>query len=207
MFKDRKDAGEKLAFACEDYKDDDPLVLAIPRGGVEPGYEVARHLGAEFSILISRKLPLPNNPEAGFGAIAEDGNLFIFEGAENWLPKDQIEQIVAEQKEVIKDRIAILRDSKPLPSISNRTVILIDDGIAMGSTMYVSIRMCKKQNAGEIIVAVPVADEVVYREMADMVEKMIVLEQPADFRAVAQVYENWTDLTDDDVKKILEKEI
>jgi predicted phosphoribosyltransferase len=205
MFKDREDAGKKLAIACEDYKDEDPLVLAIPRGGVEPGYHVARRLEADFSIIISRKLPLPDNPEAGFGAVAEDGNLFIYEGAENWLQKKQIEQIVKEQKEVIKERITVLRDNKPLPSVSNRTVILVDDGIAMGSTMYVSIRLCKRKNAREIVIAVPVADEIVCREMSKMVDKMIVLEQPPDFRAVAQVYENWYDVTDGEVLRILKR--
>ena len=93
MFKDKKDAGQKLAKALEKYKNKKVLVLAIPRGGVEAGYEVAKYLKADFSLLVPRKLPFPYNPEAGFGAIAEDGSTFIFEWADKELLKTEIEKI------------------------------------------------------------------------------------------------------------------
>lgn len=102
MFEDRKDAGEKLARALEKYKDKKVLVLAVPRGGVEVGYQVAQHLNADLSLLISRKLPFPDNPEAGFGAIAEDGSTFIFEDAEAWLSEGVIDRIKKEQIERLK---------------------------------------------------------------------------------------------------------
>ena len=94
MFRDRREAAQKLAKALEKYKDKDALVLAIPRGGVEVGSGVAKYLKAEFSIIISRKLPFPDNPEAGFGAIAEDGSVFMVEEFSNLLPEDVIEEII-----------------------------------------------------------------------------------------------------------------
>ena len=205
MFKNRKDAGEKLAHALEKYKNQNVIVLAIPKGGVEVGYEVAKYLNAEFSILISRKLPFPYEPEAGFGAIAEDGSTFIFDDATNWVPEEKIDEIIEIQKQEIKRRIAVLRNNKPLPNIKNRTVILIDDGIAAGSTMRTSIKLCKNKNAKELVVAVPVTGKRIAKEIREIVNEVIVLETPRFFRAVAQVYENWYDVSDEEVIEILEK--
>jgi len=205
MFKDRKDAGVKLARALEDYRDQDVLVLAIPRGGVQVGYEVARYLDSDFSIVITRKLPFPDNPEAGFGAIAEDGSRFIFRDAALSLPPPIVEHIVERQKKEIKRRIRVLRGGGPLPEIANRTVILVDDGIAMGSTMRASIQLCRKQGAGKIVVATPVAGPWVAQEIEAMVDQIVVLTKPASFRAVAQVYQDWYDVPDAEVLEIMEK--
>lgn len=205
MFKDRKEAGEKLAKRLEKYKNKRVLVLAIPKGGVEVGYEVAKYLNADFSLVISRKLPLPYNPEAGFGAIAENGSSFIFDWAEKELSKSEIEKIKKQQKSEIKRRIKVLRKGKPLPKISGRIVILIDDGLAMGSTMIATIMLCKKKKAKKIIVAVPVAGESVADNIKKMVDEIIVLEKPKFFQAVAQAYENWYDVSDREVLEIMEK--
>ena len=204
MFRDRTDAGKQLAQALEDYGQDNVLVLAIPRGGAELGYEVAKHLDAEFSILVSRKLPFPDNPEAGFGAMAEDGSTFIFKDTAGHLPAPTIERIVEDQKDEIERRVRVLRGGGPLPDIENRTVILVDDGIAMGSTMRASIRSCRNRNAGKIVVAVPVASPRVAREIEEMVDDLVVLETPPFFQAVAQVYEHWHDVSDEEVLEIME---
>lgn len=205
MFNDRKDAGEKLAKALEKYKDKGVLVLAIPRGGTEVGYQVARYLGAEFSIIVARKLPFPDNPEAGFGAIAEDGSIFTVENAKDWLPKDIIDRISEQERQEIKRRIQVLRKNKPLPEIKNRTVILVDDGIAMGSTMRASIKLCKNKKAKKIIVGVPVSGEDTAEKIRPIVDEMVVLEEPIFFRAVAQVYRTWYDVPDEEVSEILNK--
>jgi putative phosphoribosyl transferase len=205
MFIDRKDAGIKLAKALDRYKDKDVLVLAIPRGGVEVAYEVAKYLNAELSLLISRKLPIPYNPEAGFGAIAEDGSIYIVPNTNRWLSKKQFEKIKKEQIDEIKRRINILRQGKPLPEIKDRTVILIDDGLAMGSTMRAAIELCKNKKARRIIVAVPVAGKDVKDEIGKSVDEIIVLEMPVFFNAVAQVYLNWHDVTDNEVLEILNR--
>lgn len=205
MFKDRRDAGVRLARALEEYRDQDVLVLAIPRGGVEVGYEVARYLDADFTIVITRKLPFPDNPEAGFGAIAEDGSRFIFRDAARSLPPPIVERIVEQQQGEIRRRIRVLRGGGPLPEIRNRIVILVDDGIAMGSTMRASIQLCKKQGAGKIVVATPVAGWWVAQEIDVMVDQIVVLTKPASFRAVAQVYQDWYDVPDAEVLEIMEK--
>lgn len=207
MFKSRKDAGEKLALALEKYRAENPVILAIPRGGVEVGLQISKKLGADFSLVISRKLPFPDNPEAGFGAIAENGSTFILENADSWLARETIEQIKQEQIVEIERRINVLRGGKTLPDIAGRTVILIDDGIAMGSTMRAAIELCRNRKAGKVVVAVPVAGKEVADAIAKEADELVVLEVPVDFRAVAQAYENWYDVSDEEVLDLLRERI
>lgn len=205
MFDDRKDAGQKLALALDKYKDKGVVVLGIPRGGVEVGYYVAKHLNADFGIIVSRKLPTPDNPEAGFGAVAEDGSLFIFKDVFSYLSKDEIEAIIEEQKAEIKRRIDVLRQGKPLPEITGKTVIIVDDGIAMGSTMRASIELCKHKKAKRIVVASPVSGRETEEEFKHLVDDVIILEKPPFFTAVAQVYRNWSDVPNTEVLEIMKK--
>jgi predicted phosphoribosyltransferase len=203
MFKDRKDAGQKLAEQLQDYKDSNALILAIPRGGVELGYEVAKALHCDLSMIICRKLPYPHNPESGFGAIAEDGSVYIYEEATGDLSDEEIEHIKQAQQQEIKRRIAVLRGGTPLPSLKDRTVILVDDGIAMGSTMHAAVQMCRNSGAAKIVIAVPVVGERSKREFSKIVDELIVLESPIYFRAVAQVYEYWYDVSDEEVLALM----
>jgi putative phosphoribosyl transferase len=203
VFSDREDAGQQLARALGHYLNRAALVLAIPRGGVEIGYAVARLLNADLSLIVTRKLPYPDNPESGFGAISEDASVFIYPDAAAHLSADDIERIKDAQHREIERRIAVLRRGQPLPDITGRTVILVDDGIAMGSTMRASIELCKNQKAGKIVVAVPVAGERALREIRPLVDEMIVLESPPFFRAVAQVYEHWYDVSDCKVLELM----
>ena len=204
MFDDRRDAGRQLAKALADYQDKDVVVLAIPRGGVEVGYQVARALDADFSLVVVRKLPFPDNPEAGFGAIAEDGSTVIIERATYGLFRESIERIIEFQREEIERRVQVLRGGDPLPDLKGKTVILVDDGIAMGSTMRAAIKLCENQGAGRIVVAVPVTGERVAQEIGARVDEIVVLEKPPFFRAVAQVYRNWYDVSDREVLHIME---
>jgi putative phosphoribosyl transferase len=205
MFEDRQDAGERLARALAKYRNKDAIVLAIPRGGVEVGYHVAKYLNARLEIIVSRKLPFPDNPESGFGAIAEDGSTFIYKDAAMWLPEKTIAAIIERQKKEIQRRIAVLRKGRPLPDIAGQVVILVDDGIAMGSTMRASIMLCKDRKARRIVVATPVAGRDTAREIAALVDELAVLETPAFFRAVAQVYRNWYDVPDAEVLAIMSR--
>ncbi|MBE0535390.1 MAG: phosphoribosyltransferase [Phycisphaerae bacterium] len=205
MFKDRADAGRHLAEALEIYKDQTPLILAIVRGGVEVGYEVAKHLHADFSILVSRKLPFPDNPEAGFGAIAEDGSRYINHDASACLSGAMIREITDQQTAELRRRVEVLRGGVPLPTIEGRTVILIDDGIAMGSTMRASITLCRNKKARRVIVAAPVAGLETAKQVARFADEIVVLSCPQNFYAVAQAYENWYDVSDDEVTQILHR--
>lgn len=205
MFEDRKDAGEKLARALEKYKDKDALVLAIPRGGVEVGYYVAKHINGELAVIVSRKLPYPDNPEAGFGAIAEDGSLFIFDDVLGFLAKEEIDGIIEQQKSELRRRVAVFRENEPLPEIKNRIVILVDDGIAMGSTMRVSIKFCRNEKAKKVVVASPVSGSDVARQLEKEADEAVILEKPVFFQAVAQVYRDWYDVPDAQVLGIMKK--
>lgn len=207
MFENREDAGKQLARALGRYRSEGVLVLAIPRGGVQVAYEVAAYLDAELSLIVVRKLPLPHNPEAGFGAIAEDGSTFIVEEARRALPAQTVKRILEEQAREVERRIEVLRQGDPLPEIAGRTVILVDDGIAMGSTMRAAIEACRNQKAGQVVVAVPVASPRVVRELGDggsaSADQVVALEQPLLFRAVAQVYREWYDVSDAEVLAIM----
>ncbi len=205
MFEDRKDAGQQLALALEKYKDQDVTVLGIPRGGVEVGYYVARSLHARFSMMVSRKLPLPGDPEAGFGAIAEDGSIFLIECAAQWVSEKEIQAILEVQKLEIIRRVGTLRRGRPLPDLKDRTVILVDDGIAMGVTMRAAILLCRGKKAKKVVVAAPVAGEDVAAEIAETVDELVVLETPVFFRAVAQVYQHWCDVPDKEVLAIMDR--
>lgn len=203
MFKDRVDAGRKLAVALEKYKDENPLILAIPRGGAVVGFEIAKHLGADFSIIIAKKLPFPENPEAGFGAVAEDGSAFILDEYRDVFSSETKSQIVNALKEEVKRRIDALRGGKPIPEIKNRIVVLIDDGIAMGVTMRAAIMMCKNKKAKKIIVAAPVSAIEPLKEIRKEADETIILETPFLFRAVAEFYDNFQEVMDNEVIKIL----
>ena len=203
MFQDRKEAGRKLGKALESYKKCDGLVLAIPRGGVEVGYYVARHLRLPLSIIVVRKLPFPTNSEAGFGAIAEDGSTFFINRFANAVSPELVRGILQEQEQELKRRIEVLRAGKPLPAITGKTVILVDDGIAMGSTMRAAVILCRNKKAGRIVVAAPVASPTTYAELAELVDEIFILEKPPIFHAVAEAYENWYDVPDDEVVNIM----
>lgn len=203
MFEDRKDAGQKLGKALIRYKSPDLLVLAIPRGGVEVGYYVAEQLGRPLSIIVVRKLPFPDNPEAGFGAIAEDGSIFFIERFSERISSDVTEKIIEQQRRELKRRTEVLRGGKSLPEITGKTVILVDDGIAMGSTMRAAVKLCKNKQAGKIIAAAPVASPYSTSEIERIVDEVVVLEQPLFFQAVAQAYRNWYDVPDEEVINIM----
>ncbi|MCL4321734.1 MAG: phosphoribosyltransferase [Deltaproteobacteria bacterium] len=204
MFKNRREAGEKLAIALEKYKNkEDIIVLALPKGGIEVAFEVAKYLNAKFSLLIVRKLPFPDNPEAGFGAIAEDGSMYINKQSSWYLSEKEINDIIFSQSQEIKRRISILRKGEPLPNLTNKTVILIDDGIAAGSTMRAAIMLCKKQGVKKIIVAAPVAGKDVAGRLKELVDELVILEMPYNFRAVAQVYGDWYDVSDEEALEIM----
>lgn len=205
MFEDRKDAGIKLAKALKNYKDKEGvIVLAIPRGGVAVGYEVAKYLNSDFSIIISRKLPYPDNPEAGFGALAEDGSLFIFPYTENLLTNKIIKETINTQTQEIKRRIQVLRGGRELPEISGKDVILVDDGIAMGSTMRSAIMLCRRKNARKIVVASPVTGKDTKEALQELADEVVILEVPLAFHAVAEAYNNWYDVPDGEVIQIME---
>jgi putative phosphoribosyl transferase len=205
MFNDRKDAAEKLGIALEKYRNMKALVLGIPRGGAETAYYVAKYLDAEMSLVVTRKLGYPANPEAAFGAVAEDGSLYISEAASQILSTETTNEVLKEQKREIQRRIQKLRKGKPLPDFKDRTLIIVDDGIATGATLFATIMLCKKRMAGKIVVAAPIAGTEMAEVLERKVDEVIILETPSYFRAVSQGYYDFSDLTDEEAVAFFEK--
>lgn len=203
MFENRKSAGIQLAEALKDYQAENPVILAIPRGGVEVAYYVAKALECNFSVVISRKLGYPDQPEAAFGAVAEDGSLYLNPQFEGILSREIIERVIQKTKKEIARRVDIYRQGRPLPSLEDRTVILVDDGIATGSTVFAAIELCKKQKAEKIIVAAPISGGHMLQKLARTVDDVIILETPRSFFAVSQGYEEFHNMTDQEVQSYL----
>jgi len=204
MFEDRKDAGERLGRALEKYRNTNVLVLGIPRGGVETAYYVARHLNAELSVVITRKLGYPTNPETAFGAVAEDGSVYISDTARFDISKEVMNEALGQQKEEIKRRIRKLRRGKPIPEIKDRIVIIVDDGIATGATLIATIDLCKKRMPAKLIAAAPIADEHMRAVLLKMVDEVVILETPLFYCSVSQGYEDFNNLSDEEALLFIE---
>lgn len=182
MFYDRKDAGRQLAKKLLYYKDKNPVVLGIARGGLEIAKQIADTLEVDFEAVITRKLPFPQNPEAGFGAVAEDGGLYLHSRYRDIMRPEDIERIRDMQVAEIHRRAKVIRKSRPLPNLASRIVILADDGIAMGSTMKASIELCKARKCKKVVVAAPVSGAQVKVEMQSIADDVVILDTPRNFR-------------------------
>ena len=205
MFNDRRDAAIQLAQALEKYKDKSALVLGIPRGGAETAFYVAQYLNAEFSLIISRKLGHPYNPEYALGAIAEDGSIYLTQAATLEASPEVIDKAVELQKKEIERRIKMLRKGEPLPSLKNKIVILADDGIATGATILAAVQMCKKQGAEKIVVAAPVSGSEIKEELCNEVDEVVILETPPFYYAVSQAYNSFHNLSDNEALRFMDR--
>ena len=204
-FRDRRDAGEQLAVALEKYKNQDVLVIGIPRGGVETAYYVAKYLNAELTLIVTRKLGYPINPEFAFGALAEDGSLYLSQMATVNLSEEARNEVIEKQKIEIQRRIQKLRGGLPLPKIEGRTVLIVDDGIATGATLFATIMLCQNQKAGKIVVAAPISGYEMVETLEEKVDDVVILETPFDYHAVSQGYDHFYNLTDEEALEFLEK--
>ncbi|WXG42475.1 MAG: phosphoribosyltransferase [Candidatus Freyarchaeum deiterrae] len=207
LFKDRVDAGVKLAEELLKYKKDNPVVLAIPRGGVVVGYEVAKELGAPLDIVVPRKIPAPSNPELGIGAVTQDGTVIIDEQIRGYLfvSDDYIKEETERQIKEIKRRMkAYLGDKKPI-SLNDRVVILVDDGIATGATMIAAIRSIRKQQPQKIVAAVPVGPPSTIHRVKEEADEVVCLKTDELFEAVGQFYIDFRQTSDDEVIALLKK--
>lgn len=204
MFRDRKDAGEKLAQALMKFENQGVVVIGIPRGGVEVAYHVARALKADFTMIISRKLGHPENPELAIGAIAEDGSLYLSDLADS-VSQGDLYNVLSREREEIRRRVQELRDGRPLPDLANKVVVLVDDGIATGATIYATIKLCRNQHAARVIVAAPVSSSQSMDKLRKLVDEVCILETPEMYWAVSQVYMSFTNLEDSEVRNIMKQ--
>ena len=206
-FHDRADAGRFLASKLRDYRQhEDLIVLALPRGGVPVGYEVARSLGAPLDVFVVRKLGVPGHPELAMGAIASGGVCVLNPDVVSVLGNDAdeaIESVMADETEELKSREKRYRDDRPFPDMRDRVVILVDDGLATGATMRAAARAVRQQGPRKIVVAVPVAAETSCREFRDEVDEVICAVTDENFYAVGQFYEDFSQTTDEEVRELL----
>ena len=208
IFENRYDAGRQLAARLGEYKGKTVVVLAIPNGGVPVGMEVALALGADFDLVVARKIPIPINTEAGFGAIADDGTVILNEDLVKklGLTQQQIDSQVNIVKIEIRRRRLLYRQDRPPALVSGKTLIITDDGLASGYTMLATIKSMCSRKPREIIVAVPVSSAVALEEVGKVADKVVTVAVGALPRfAVADFYKNWHDLSDEEVFRALDK--
>jgi len=206
-YRDRTDAGEVLASQLQEYRGKGLVVLAIPNGGVPVGAVIAEAIEAEFYVLIVRKLQIPDNPEAGFGALTSDGFLLLnYPLIERLgLTATQIEQQKGKALGSIRSRQHYFGRRSEVPSLHKRSVILVDDGLASGFTMDAAIQSAKSQGAEQIIVAVPTSSMTAYRRLKSQVDRIICPDvSRLQIFAVAHAYQHWYDLEEEEVLHILE---
>jgi putative phosphoribosyl transferase len=205
-YQNRVEAGRQLACELMAYADRrDTIVLALPRGGVPVGYEVARTLRAPLDVFVVRKLGAPGNEELAMGAIASGGVRVLNDEVAGMVPDEVIEQVVAREMEELKRREIKYRGDRPFPSLCGRTVILVDDGIATGATMKAAIAAVRHEVPTRTVVAVPVAPRSSREEFSSLVDEFVCPLMPMGFYAVGQWYENFAQTTDDEVRELLAK--
>lgn len=204
-FEDRKQAGLLLGkYLAQKYQKQNLIVIGIPRGGVETAYYVAQALNVELSLIVSKKLPFPGHPEYGFGAVSEEDTVYVNDTSSKMLSKETIDEIIFGQEQEIKRRVASYRGGRPLPDMDDKTVILVDDGIATGVTLVPVIRLCRKKQASRIIVAAPVssAGYDTHLNEADAIEVLI---QPPGLHAISQAYLDFGEFGDEQLLGLFEK--
>src|SRR2546430_12480127 len=198
-FRNRAEAGRALARALEHYAGrDDVVVLALPRGGVPVAYEVAKKIGAPLDVFLVRKLGVPGHEELAMGAIASGGVRVINEDVVRFLniPDEVIDAVAADEQQELERRGSAYRDERPPPDVKGRVVILIDDGLATGSTMRAAAAALRKQGPARIVVAVPVSAPETCNEFRSEVDEIVCAVTPEPFRGVGLWYKDFSQTTD-----------
>ncbi len=204
-FKNRRDAGQKLALQLQEYKGKNVVVLAIPRGGVVLGFEVSKALEAPLDIVVPRKIGAPGNPELAIGAVAEDGTVVLDQGLLTMfrISNEYVERERAAETAEISRRTRIFRGGHPPLSLAGKLVIIVDDGLATGATMKAAVASVRKRGALKIIVAVPVGPPDTVKELSREVDRVVCPVVFEPFMAIGQFYEDFTQVEDDEVIHLL----
>ncbi|MFH0898557.1 MAG: phosphoribosyltransferase [bacterium] len=206
QFKNRQDAGKKLAKKLLTYKNNPKaIVIGLPRGGVVVAYEIAQILELPLDIVVPRKLGAPFNPELAIGAVTEDGSIILDHQIINILgiSKTEITEIIEKEKKEAERRLQIYRKNRPPLNLKNQIVILVDDGIATGSTMLAAIKSVQVHGAQSIIIAIPIGPTETIAKIKNMVDSVVVLDTPPNFMAIGIYYKSFTQTTDEEVITLL----
>lgn len=205
IFADRIEAGRQLASALADFAREDAIVLAIPRGGVVTGYAVSHTLGIPLDVIIPRKIGAPGNPELAIGAVTEDGTIILDNKLVEYLKVSQshINEESERQRLEIERRLKVYRGETLYPNLKNRAVIIVDDGIATGSTMRAALASVKKRGARLSVVAVPVGPSSTLRVLEKEADRIVCLHAPEPFYAIGQFYKDFPQVSDEEVIRLL----
>lgn len=209
MFDDRFHAGKLLSQKLKQYANrDDTWILAIPAGGVQVAVVVTETLNLPMDLAITRKIHIPWNKEAGFGAISWNGLVLLNEALVTslGLSDEDVSRCLAEEREIIRQRIERFRGNRPFPELDNKNIIIIDDGLASGFSMLATIKTVRQNKIKELIVAVPTAPTSAINLLRSQVDKIVCLNiRSVTYFAVADAYKNWYDLNDKDVMELVKK--
>src|SRR6516164_496248 len=205
-FIDRADAGRQLVGPLSAYAGrSDVVVLALPRGGVPVAYEVARALRAPLDVFLVRKLGVPGHPELAMGAIAEGGVEVLNDDLirDLGIPQKMVQEVAVRERMELDRRDTLYRGGRPLPAVRGRIVILVDDGLATGSTMQAAVTALRRLEPASIVVAVPVGARDTCIRIDRLADEVVCLSMPEPFQAVGLWYEQFAQTTDDEVKRLL----
>lgn len=207
-FSDRKDAGKQLASALTDFSFKEGMVLAIPRGGVVVGYEIASALNFKLDVIVPRKIGTPDNPELAIGAVTEDGTMILDDSLIMYLgvSNDYIYQESERQKQEIRRRQNFYRQGVSEPEIKDKNVIVVDDGIATGYTMKAALASVRNRGAATLTVAIPVGPPSTIKELKHQADNIVCLYTPEYFQAIGQFYSDFSQTTDKEVIELLKKQ-
>lgn len=206
IFKDRVDAAKKLAQKLLWLKKENPIILAIPRGGAVTGDVISSILDCKLDIIVSKKVGSPDNPELAIGAVMHDGSYFPNIEITRMLnvPESFIEEEIARQRKEIERRLIKFRGNKEY-DLSGKTVVIVDDGIATGATMFVAALWVKKQKPKKLIIAIPVGPQETIIKLNQIADEVVVLQSPYIFNAVGEFYQVFDQVSDDEVQEIMSK--
>jgi putative phosphoribosyl transferase len=205
VFRDRTEAGRRLASLLIGYAGKDAIVLALPRGGVPVAYEIAAALDLQLDVFLVRKLGLPGHEELAMGAIAGGGVRVLDEDVVRRHGVDHrvLEDVERRERVVLESRSRLYRGSRPEPFLRGRTVVLVDDGLATGSTMKAAVAAVRRERPARVVVAVPVAPEETVRELSTLVDEVACVATPEPFWGVGIWYERFPQTSDEEVQDLL----
>jgi putative phosphoribosyl transferase len=204
-FDNRRDAGDQLARRLDHLRNERPVVLGLPRGGVPVAAIVAQRLGAPLDVLVVRKLGIPSHPELAMGAVGEGGARVVDRETMQLarVTPAELARVEARERREVEDRAMRYRAGRPAARIAGRTVVIVDDGIATGSTVRAAIQIARAHGAGRIVLAAPVASARSARELRPEVDELVSVAAPESFVAVGQFYDDFTPTSDDEVVRLL----
>ncbi len=207
LFRNRVEAGRRLAKALEKFKGEDVVVLGIPRGGVVVANEVAKALGARLDVVVTKKIEAPGEPEYALGAVTQEGDVIMDRQAAESLGAgpQYLDDQIRKKREEVKERMERLRGDAPYPELRGKVVVIVDDGIATGSSVEAAVMSVRTRNPKAILVAVPVAPRDAIDTLKEDGTRVICLESPGPFLAIGEFYGDFDQVEDLEVKRILEE--